>query len=60
MPSVSPEPAEENAIGSPTRWVVGVAAAAAVGASFGIASTWIEMVAELVAPSASATVSVAV
>ena len=60
VPSESVEPADEKAIGRPTRCVVGVAAAAAVGSTLGTASTSMSIVALEVAPSASATVSVAV
>ena len=51
MPSVSVDPADEKLTGSPTRMVSGVAVATAVGATFGIASTWMSIVALSVAPS---------
>ena len=55
MPSLSAEPADENATVSGDLPEVGVAAAAAVGATLG--TTVIVVVSEAVAPSSSVTVS---
>ena len=59
VPSVSPEPAEENVTSLSSLTVSGVAPAAAVGAWFGT-TTMSVTVAVSVASSSSVTVSVAV